>query len=282
MVALINKKITLVVDKIGAEIKSLKYKNKELMHQPCTFWKSTSPILFPIIGRLKNGFTYIDNRKVSLDIHGIVHKQNFSLVKQTKQKLVFKFINDQTLFPYPCALYVEYYLTLNALKVSFIVENTSTRNKLFYNIGFHPGFLVSSLNETKVNFNKKEALLCPLITSDGLVDFSKAKYKFFGKTLNLTDDLFLNDALIFENIKSNKFTLTSSQSILHIRTKAFPHLAVWSVPKAEYVCLEAWSGFCDEKTSNNFFLEKKSLNVLNPKCKKQFSYIIKVEEKNDK
>ena len=53
-----NDKITLQVDSLWAEVKSLKSvpDNREYMwHGDPAYWGRTSPVLFPIVGGLKGG-----------------------------------------------------------------------------------------------------------------------------------------------------------------------------------------------------------------------------------
>ena len=44
----------------GAELTSIEFNNEEKLHNGIDFWQRQSPILFPIVGQLKNGETIIE------------------------------------------------------------------------------------------------------------------------------------------------------------------------------------------------------------------------------
>ena len=71
-----NDKITIQVDSMGAELKSLKRvaDGREYMwHGDPAYWGRTSPVLFPIVGALKNGCYKIDGREYTMGQHGFAH-----------------------------------------------------------------------------------------------------------------------------------------------------------------------------------------------------------------
>ena len=47
----------------GAELTSIKYNGVERLHDAKTFWDQHSPILFPIVGKLRYGTTLINGKK---------------------------------------------------------------------------------------------------------------------------------------------------------------------------------------------------------------------------
>ena len=70
-----NDKITIQVDSMGAELKSLKdvATGREYMwHADPQYWKRTSPVLFPIVGSLNNGSYQYDGKEYVLEfIEGV-------------------------------------------------------------------------------------------------------------------------------------------------------------------------------------------------------------------
>ena len=68
-----NDKITIQVDSLGAELKSLKSlpDGREYMWQgDPAYWGRTSPVLFPIVGGLKDGRYRVDGREYAMGQHG--------------------------------------------------------------------------------------------------------------------------------------------------------------------------------------------------------------------
>ena len=50
-----NKLLSVTVNTLGAELQSINYEGKELLWQgDQSIWGDRSPLLFPIVGRLKN------------------------------------------------------------------------------------------------------------------------------------------------------------------------------------------------------------------------------------
>ena len=55
----------------GAELKSLTVHGRELMWRADpAFWGKTSPLLFPMIGTLKDGKTLINGKEYKISKHG--------------------------------------------------------------------------------------------------------------------------------------------------------------------------------------------------------------------
>lgn len=79
-----NEKITIQVDSMGAELKSLKSvpDNREYMwHGDPAYWGRTSPVLFPIVGGLKDGQYRVDGTSYSMGQHGFARDREFQLKK---------------------------------------------------------------------------------------------------------------------------------------------------------------------------------------------------------
>jgi len=75
MLTIQNYYFKISVTKIGAELCSLfsKSNNIEFMWQANpTIWRSYAPVLFPIIGCLKNGEFLIDGNSYSVPKHGFI------------------------------------------------------------------------------------------------------------------------------------------------------------------------------------------------------------------
>ena len=61
----------------GAELISVKLNNIEKLHDGKTFWNRHSPVLFPIVGKLKDGKTTIDGKIYEMGQHGFIRAQEF-------------------------------------------------------------------------------------------------------------------------------------------------------------------------------------------------------------
>ena len=63
--------------KLGAELTSIKFNGIERLHQGESHWKRHAPILFPIVGQLKNGQTIINGMTFKMGQHGFARDMEF-------------------------------------------------------------------------------------------------------------------------------------------------------------------------------------------------------------
>ena len=78
-----NNNLIIQVKDIGAElcrIFSKKDNTEYLWNGDSKYWGRHSPILFPIVGRLKDNETIIDNSLYKMNQHGFARDMNFELV----------------------------------------------------------------------------------------------------------------------------------------------------------------------------------------------------------
>ena len=63
--------------KKGAELVSVKANGIEKMHDGESFWNRHSPVLFPIVGKLKNNRTIIEGSEYEMGQHGFARDMEF-------------------------------------------------------------------------------------------------------------------------------------------------------------------------------------------------------------
>ena len=123
-------KLEIVTSPIGAELTSIKYNSEERLHQGESvldkegkvFWKRHAPVLFPIVGSLKNNTTYIERKKYEMSQHGFARDMVFDIVNISEREhtYVLKY-NENTLkmYPYKFELYISYFIEENKLTDSY-------------------------------------------------------------------------------------------------------------------------------------------------------------------
>jgi galactose mutarotase-like enzyme len=106
-----NQLIRIRVAARGAELKELFHLTHQLSYlwsgDPA-FWGKTSPVLFPIVGTLKNNQYSWQNKTYSLPRHGFAREKNFRLISQSSDTLLFQLQEDaETLqvYPFPFQLF---------------------------------------------------------------------------------------------------------------------------------------------------------------------------------
>lgn len=265
---------------LGAELTSIKLDGKEKLHQGKTHWKRHAPILFPIVGQIKEGKAIIDDRPFKMGQHGFARDMEFEEIEPNKFLLRS---SKETLekFPYKFELYVQYFIQDNELTVQYQVINKDNKQMLF-GIGGHPAFLCDySTGDYQIQLNKEETEVEFMQLENGLISNQKAQNIIENNAINLTENIFENDAIIMRKLKSNKVILynkKTSEKILDFDFTGFPYLALWSKIGAPFVCIEPWFNTADKVDSSGIFEEKENILKLEPEKQFECRYKIKFYE----
>ncbi len=259
-----NDFLKISVDTHGAELSSIwnKKENKEMLWQGNPeFWGRRSPVLFPVVGKYKNGKTTYQGKEYSLGQHGFARDSEFTLVEQNESKLVFALgSNDETLTKYPFnfRLVCSFELKNGTIIVGWNVENTDDKT-IYFSIGAHPAFYCEK-SKTVLTMNK-ENLKYSLVNADGL--YTPEKYDV-DSSFVLHDNIFDKDALIIENSNVTEVSLVDDdKKYLTVKFDA-PLFGIWSPTKknAPFVCIEPWFGRCDGADFNGDITEREWGNSL--------------------
>jgi galactose mutarotase-like enzyme len=274
MVTLENDQLKVQVKAKGAELDSIFSKETSLEYMwggDAKFWNKKSPILFPIVGTLKQNTYLYNNKAYVLTRHGFARDKDFSIAEQSDTSVTFTLAsNEQTLvnYPFPFKLDVIYSLQGSSVEVSYRVMNTGTEN-MYFSIGGHPAFRVP-LEKKLVyedyffEFDQLENAYRWLISSEGLLEPNTVPLVINSKVLPITKELFRNDAIVFKYLNSTKIALKSDKSEhgVEVSFPHFPFIGLWAAPNADFVCIEPWCGIADSTTSKQDFINKEGINLL--------------------
>ena len=264
----------------GAELCSLKTLEKEyIWNGNPAFWNKHSPILFPIVGALKNNAYEFDNNHFEMFRHGFARDLNFELISNSKIQASFLLKNSEdtlTIYPFEFQLTVNYILEGKILKIEYKVLNISKKTMPF-SIGAHPAFaLNNSFENYSLDFQFDELLEYNLLENDLISDKTEL-LNLKNKNLNLNYELFKNDALVFKKIKSKSISiLENGKAFLKINFNNFPNLGIWTKINAPFICIEPWFGFADEKSTSSKIIEKNGILLLNKKSEWQSEFNIEI------
>lgn len=277
-----NSKFTFAVKEMGAELNSLKSKETGIEYIWCgntDIWYGQSPILFPIIGRLLDDKYTLDGKEYTMEKHGIVRKKPFTLVEKTEDSLTFIQTDDEASlknYPYKFELRVKFQLTECGLKVTHTVTNKND-TVMYYSFGAHPGFNCEI--DDYLEFNKDTSLLTERIDHDSILIDDTFPVTMDGNKVELTKDLFVEDALILSTFNTDSISIKSNS---HNRVVKFdfnsPFLGIWAKPNAPYVCLEPWWGVNDSYHKVTDFSEKRGIMALNAHESKEFTWEVSICE----
>lgn len=217
-------------------------------------WAKQSPVLFPIVGTLKDGVFKYGNSTYHLPRHGFARDMFFELESKDSSRLVFLLTSSaETLnkFPFSFEFRVTYELDEFALRVSYHVLNSS-EEKMYFSVGAHPAFKVPLISGTVysdyyLKFEQKEHSDHWPITKEGYIEKISKPFFVDDIIMPLRHELFYNDALVFKDLKSTKVGIRSNKHVhgVDFSFPEFPFFAIWSARDAEFVCLEPWCGIAD-------------------------------------
>lgn len=250
------------------------------------FWTGQAPILFPIIGALKNGKTEFQGKEYALPKHGFVRNSNQArLIQQLPDRLVFRFDSSpETLevYPFIFALEVSFLLSGNCLEISHQVYNLGNQT-MYYSLGGHPAFACpllagEHLEEYLIEFPRAEQDNTWMITPAGLIGEKGEMILNNTKEIPLHAHLFDHDALIFKDLKSREVSLSHRKRgpVIKMEFGDFDYLGIWAKPGASFVCLEPWLGIADSAHHSGQLTEKEGIRTLAPGAAETKTFSIEV------
>ena len=272
-----NGYLTAAVKADGAELCSLcDVAGTEMLWQAGPVWPRHAPVLFPIVGRLKDDRLLHRGRSHRLTQHGFARDRRFAWLNRSATTCRLVLHDDgQTRAAYPFAFRFEvaYALDDDALEQSFTVVNTG-REVLPASAGAHPGFawpLADAVDKQAhvLEFARPEP--APVRRLDnGLLDPAPHGSPIQGSTLRLSPSLFAADALILDQpaSRSVRYTAPGAEAI-ELTWDGFAQLGLWSRMTGQegcgdFLCIEPWHGTASPADFDGEFMDKPGLMLIPP------------------
>ncbi|KIA98450.1 aldose epimerase [Flavobacterium sp. KMS] len=262
-----NSKLTASIKHAGAELFSLKNNdNKEFIWEGNPdFWGKHSPVLFPIVGTLKNNTYVINDTSYHLPRHGFARDMEFNLVSKTDESAIFSIqSNAESLkvYPFEFELQIIYTLIDSQLDIQYKVINKDD-SKMPFSIGAHPAIaLPGNFENYALEFEKQESLKYSLLEND-LISNKTKQLETKENQIELNYQLFENDALIFKSLESNSLTiLENNKPYVKVDFADFPSLGIWTKENAPFICIEPWFGYSDTPENTGNLFEKEGIVTL--------------------
>jgi len=283
-----NSSLQAAVQTRGGELVSLRDRaGTEFIWQgDPAFWSGQNPILFPIVGNLKNGRVDIGGRSFEMVRHGFARRSEFSVVEQGEGFAVLEFRETpETLarYPFPFVLQVRHQLLDNGFSTAFTVENPG-KTPLPFCIGAHtaincPLFAGERFEDYVLAFDQAEDADTLLLTSEGLIRHGGTEPMLHGGNVTLDYDAFRRlDTIIFQGLRSRKVQLrhrkTGRGAALDFH--GFPMVAFWTKPGGPFLCMEPWHGCAALDDESGRFRDKPHVIELAPGEKKELAYMFTI------
>lgn len=269
MKSIANKFLTICVENQGAELCSMKGADgfEYLWQADPAVWGRHAPVLFPVIGTLRDNRYELNGKTCELKSHGFARNMDFALIEQSETSLVYQLLpttETRECYPFEFELTITYRLNKNRFEVGYEVQNNGT-DVMPFSIGAHPGFaLPGEIENCFLEFEKPETLTARLLESRGLLSEKTVPVLNDSNLLPLSKTLFDRNALIFMDAKSEKITLGAKNSPrrLTVEFPGFPQLGIWSRPGAPFVCIEPWHGHADPEQPYGDIMNKPGIKLL--------------------
>lgn len=263
-----NEKLTVKVASFGAELVSVVRKADKrefIWGADPDVWKRYAPVLFPIVGKCKNGVFRHEGKEYRIGQHGFARDMEFELAEQRADYIALKLVSTpetRKSYPFDFEFICSFKLEESSVVAGWEVVNLSA-GTMYFSVGGHPGFVGAgqSLNGSKIRFMKQRqdsvkaadgeaagAIRCSRVTKEGYL-----RKEYFDIPLEaddcitITDELFSRDALVLENSQfASVAIIEDGKNIVRLDMDA-PLFGVWSFPNKgnRFVCIEPWYGRCD-------------------------------------
>jgi galactose mutarotase-like enzyme len=291
MITLENEFLKIGVNPIGAEINSIFSKGSSIEYcwqgNP-DIWGSTAPVLFPIIGCLKNERYYFEGKHYTIPKHGFIrNNKNLQFEQPSENTIAYSLkYNEESLknYPFKFEFIIRFILIENVIHVEHEVINHSGTDEMYFSLGGHPAFKCP-INEREkyedyyLEFEKEENVNTWEVLPSGLINSVTQPLLDSTSILNLHKNLFDNDALILKEHNSKRVSLKSKKSnnCVTVEYKDFPYLGLWAKPGADFICIEPWLGISDTHDTDQNFKTKEGILKLGVRSHYRASYSIIIE-----
>lgn len=276
MIQLENNSLKVSISEQGAELQEIFSKETQLDYLwsgDSKFWGKKSPVLFPIVGTLKNNSFNHNSNSYTLSRHGFARDMNFKITESKENRVCLSLQADQqtlSQFPFLFKLNIIYELNKNQLSCTYEVINIDIK-PMYFSIGAHPAFKVPleascEFSDYQLVFSEKESAGKWPISAEGLIEENPLSFFENSNEIALTKELFYGDALVFKHLKSNTIELKNAQSKhgFLFSWKGFPYMGIWSAKDAPFVCIEPWCGIADSVNTTGELRHKEGINLLVP------------------
>jgi galactose mutarotase-like enzyme len=268
----------------GAELCSLRGADaQEMLWQAGAAWPRHAPVLFPIVGRLRDDRLKHRGRAYHLTQHGFARDRRFTWLEQTPTSCRLVLEDDaqtRAIYPFPFRFEVAYAVTDDTLSVTFSVTNTGD-DVLPASMGAHPAFRWPLTDGIAKDAHRLEfATAEPAPTRrvvGGLLAAENFPSPIQGNLLELNEELFAADAIILDKPASHSVRYTADGGPkIEVSWEGFPELGIWSRPGVDLLCIEPWHGTSSPVEFDGEFMDKPGLMLLQPGETRQAVHRIRV------
>ncbi len=283
IISISSNSLTASIDTMGAQLMNLRKGESEYLWQgDSNWWPRRAPILFPIVGVLKDSKAESAEGTISLSRHGLARLNEFKVVEQSTSSVTLQLKSTEETrksYPYDFELKLIFSVDGDTLTQTYKVTNPANV-VLPFTLGAHPAFNIpipgveaASLDQYHLSFTRSWTSYGPSITDNGLCDYATPqKLIVDSDTLPLSWELIDREKTItLEDVPDRRIRLaagTGAPSEAHgiqMDFEGFDYLGIWSAaPGCPFVALEPWCGIADTVDCDGIFEHKPGIISLEP------------------
>lgn len=278
IVTLKNEVLTVEIEDVGAQLASITGRDgvQYLWQGDPEIWPRRAPLLFPVLGRLKDSQYTLEGETYTIPTHGFCRDALFTAEQHSQTSVSFRLSDsEQTrkVYPFAFSLCVTYELEENRLVKRHTVENR-TQKTMYYELGGHDGFRaplapgekmedyairIPGLEHIQPYAMNDELMLVPkgevIALDNGRIPLKPAVY---GLDTIILDQLPQSTAILVDRQDRPRVTMEFAD---------FPYLGIWTQNKpfdTNYVCIEPWTTLPDGTFVGRGLKDKMGIRALAP------------------
>jgi galactose mutarotase-like enzyme len=287
LISLASEALSAQIDPLGAQLTTLRdAQGRDLLwNGDPAVWNGRAPILFPIVGSLAGGRYRLEGAAYELPRHGFARRKAFAAMAATATSATLRLSADaetRAVYPFEFQLDLVFALAGGALTVTAHIRNLGER-PMPASFGFHPAFrwplpYAQPREAHVVRFDQMESAPIRRLDAEGLVAPTRVPTPVRGRDLVPHDELFADDALIFESLRSRGLSYGAPEGPrIRLEFPDTPYFGVWTKPGAGFLCLEPWRGIADPEGFDGEFRAKPGVFEVSPGQERLIAMTIRLE-----
>jgi galactose mutarotase-like enzyme len=273
-VSLASSGLSAQVDPLGAQLSSLQDGNGRdlLWNGDPSVWSGRAPLLFPIVGALAGGTYRLGSHSYPLSRHGFARGRRFDILEVTVNTAVLRLRSDAAsfeLYPFQFNLDVRFEVNESVLSITSHIRNLGAAS-MPASFGYHPAFrwplpFGNPRASHFIEFELDEPAPIRRLNAAGLLTPTRIATPISARRLSLADELFVDDVIIWDEIRSRHVTYGADQGPrIRVAFKDAAYLGIWSKPGANFICIEPWRGIADPEGFAGDFTVKPGVFTVDP------------------
>lgn len=286
IVTIANECLTVDIEDFGAQLASVRsHSGTEYLWQgDADIWARRAPILFPILGRLKDNTYLLQGQPYTIPTHGFARDMVFEVVEQSPTRASFRLTDTpetRKVYPFTFSLTVTYALEGSRLTKSHRIENHSSVEML-YELGAHDGFQAplsqgEKMGDYAIRLPGLDAIApygmdeaCMVTPKGDSIPLTEGRMPLTPATYGL-------DTVILDQPPQARAVLADGQDRPRVTVDFgdFAYLGIWTQNKpfdTNYVCIEPWATLPDATFVGRELGDKAGIRRLAPGASEVLAY----------